>query len=94
MNQTDQYQLMFTVDEQNRSHVQQKLVRKVRDLNTELETLYKQKRIMKAAYETLRVNVDKISLPYLYFLPELSTVSNAIATLDSSSIHPFLFFLN
>jgi hypothetical protein len=78
MNQTDHYQLLFMVDEQNRDNVRQKLMRKVRDLNTELQNLHKQKRLSKDTYETLRVNVDKVSLPYLYFLPELSVVSGAL----------------
>lgn len=77
-NQADQYQLLFTVDAQNRSHIQQKLAKRVQDLNTDLETLHKQKRFGKSVYETLRVNVDKVSLPYLYFLPELSAVSETI----------------
>ena len=80
MSQTDAYQLLFTVDEQSRSHVRQKLLRKIRGLNAELETLHKQKRLMTGAYETLRVNVDKVSLPYLYFLPELSTANQLLVT--------------
>ena len=80
MSQTDDYQLLFTVDEQSRSHVRQKLIRKIRGLNAELETLHKQKRLMTGAYETLRVNVDKVSIPYLYFLPELSTANQLLVT--------------
>ena len=80
MSQTDDYQLLFMVDEQSRSHVRQKLIRKIRGLNAELETLYKQKRLMTGAYETLRVNVDKVAIPYLYFLPELSTANQLVVT--------------
>ena len=85
MNQTDHYQLLFTVDEQSRDHVRQELRRKMNGLNAELENFYKQKRIMKGAYETLRVNVDKVSLPYLYFLPELSLVSDTVFAFYFSS---------
>ena len=80
MSQTDAYQLLFTIDEQTGSQVRQKLIRKRRSLNAELETLHKQKRLMTGAYETLRVNDDKVSLPYLYFLPELSTTHQLVAT--------------
>ena len=75
MNQTDGYHVLFTIDEHNRCQVRQELVRKVHGLNSELEIMYKQKRLTKDVYENLRVNADKVSLPYLYFLPELSPVS-------------------
>ena len=88
MNQADHYQLLFTIDEQNRDHVRQELKKKMQGLNTELENFYKQKRLMKGAYETLRVNVDKVSLPYLYFLPERSSVSGTIFAFYFSSYLP------
>ena len=87
MSQPDAYQLLFTVDEQSRSHVRQKLIGKIRGLNAELETLHKQKRLMTGAYETLRVNVDKVSIPYLYFLPELSTANRLVVTPMISAHH-------
>ena len=80
MSQTDDYQLLFLVDEETCSQVRQKLIRNRRGLNSELETLHKQKRLMTGAYETLRVNVDKVSLPYLYFLPELSAANQFVVT--------------
>ena len=80
MSQTDDYQLLFLVDEETCSQVRQKLIRNRRGLNAELETLHKQKRLMTGAYETLRVDVDKASLPYLYFLPKLSTANELVVT--------------
>ena len=80
MNQTDDYQLLFTVDEQNRGQVQKKLVRRGQSLNNDIEALHKQKLIMKDALANLRVNVDKVSLPHLSFLPELSTDNQLVVT--------------
>ena len=87
MSQTDDYQLIFLVDEETRSQVRQKLIRNIRGLNAELETLHKQKRLMTGAYETLRVNVDKVSLPHLYFLPELSAANQLVVTPMISAHH-------
>ena len=77
LNESDCYHVLFTVDEHNRDRVRQEVASKAHGLNSELETMHKQKRLTKEVYERLRVNVNHISLPYLYFLPELSTVSGA-----------------
>ena len=80
MNQNDDYQLLFTVNEQNRGQVQKKLVQRGQSLNNDMEALHKQKLIMKDALANLRVNVDKVSLSHLSFLPELSTDSQLVVT--------------
>lgn len=80
MSQNDDYQLLFAVNEQNRDQVQKKLIQRGQSLNTDLEAWHKQKLIMKDALVNLRVNVDKVSMPHLSFLPALSTDNQLVVT--------------
>lgn len=73
MTQID-YTIVHTVDRHNQQDVYQKLQNQYRQMNRTFETMMKEKHFTQEIYDRLRINVDRIHLGYLYFLPELSEV--------------------
>ena len=84
--QTATYTVLYTLDATNRPVIGRKLETEMRRVNTELETMFKQKRLTQEIYDRLRINADRIQLPYLYFLPRPSTVSCIPTPLHSTPL--------
>jgi hypothetical protein len=71
---SDIYAVWFTINENNQQYVRDEIEKKIQLMNLELEKLYTQKRLTQEIYKKLRVNTETMKLPYLYFLPDPSTV--------------------
>ena len=81
--QTASYTLLYTLDATNRAEIGRKWQTEVRRLNTELEKMFTEKKFTQEVYDRLRINADRVQLPYLYFLPRPSKVSLIAVRLDT-----------
>lgn len=74
---TDHYHILINASEINEEDAQEQLNKIYQSINSDLEILYKENRFNKQTYNRLRVKMNRVKLPYLYFLPDISMVRNA-----------------
>jgi hypothetical protein len=61
--------------EHNQSHrIQDYLTKVIQSLNAEFETIFNNKKVHEELLKKLHINVATIQLPYLYFLPDVSSI--------------------
>lgn len=79
--QAGNYALLFTLDADHpHDMVRQSMKKRFQLMNDELERLYQTKRFNTSVRQRLKVNLDNFKIPYLYFLPDVSTVSAMISS--------------
>ncbi|CAF4818731.1 unnamed protein product [Rotaria sp. Silwood1] len=71
MTETDIFQLCHIIDEKNLRATRDFLTTKIKSINERVQTIFS-KEEYKKMQEKLYVTIDKVKLPYLYFLPHLS----------------------
>jgi hypothetical protein len=83
MNKTDTaaaFEISEIIDNNNLRQTHEYLTQRIKSMNSELDRIFTNKKFYKKLLEKLYINMGKIQLPYLYFLPDVSKVK-------------FLFFL-
>ncbi|CAF4090289.1 unnamed protein product [Rotaria sordida] len=71
MNTTDIFELCENIDEQNLQATRNNLITKMKLMNEQLEMIFSDKQY-KDTLKKLYITIDKVELPYLYFLPDIS----------------------
>jgi len=74
-NNTDTYHVLFNLNEMNIQDIQQQLNQKYLFINSELDKLLQEKRLHSTIHKRLQVKIENLKLPYLYFLPDISTMT-------------------
>jgi len=74
MKKTHIFEFCEDASETNLSQTHAYLKKKVKDMNNELEKIFHNKKLFKDTLNELYIHMDKIKLPYLYFLPDVSKV--------------------
>ncbi len=72
MTKTDAFEVCKIIDETNLQETREYLNTTTKSINSELENIFHNTKIYKEALEKLYINVAKVQLPYLYFLPDVS----------------------
>ncbi|CAF1392968.1 unnamed protein product [Adineta steineri] len=72
-NNTDDYKILFDMNQMNVEKIQEQLKKKYALINCELEKLFNKKKNNEYLYRKLRIHIEHIKIPYLYFLPDVST---------------------
>ena len=86
-NNTDTYSILFDLDAMTVQDVQQQLKARYHALNSELDKLIHEKRLNNVTHPKLRLKIEHVKLPYLYFLPEMSTVHSSLQVQPMISAH-------
>ncbi|CAF1346300.1 unnamed protein product [Rotaria sordida] len=71
MKTTDIFELCENIDEQNLQATRNNLITKMKSMNERLEMIFSGKQY-KDILKKLYITIDKVQLPYLYFLPDVS----------------------
>ncbi len=74
MTKTDVLELCEIIDETNLQKTHEYLNQVIKSINSELETIFQNKKIYKDLLEKLYIDTAKVQLSYLYFLPDVSKV--------------------
>jgi len=72
MTKTNAFELCQIIDETNLQATREYLNSTIRSINSELEAIFHNTKVYKDVLEKLFINVAKVQLPYLYFLPDVS----------------------
>ena len=72
-NHADHYTVVLNTNDIPEVDVQAQLNRKYLSINTELEKLFNEKRFPAYLHNKLKLNIDRVKVPRLYFLPDVST---------------------
>ncbi|CAF1172792.1 unnamed protein product [Rotaria sordida] len=71
MIKTDIFQICHMIDEKNLQVTRDYLTNKMKSMNEQLQRIFS-KEEYKKMHEKLHIIIDKVQLPYLYFLPDVS----------------------
>jgi hypothetical protein len=74
---TDAFEVSEIIDETNRQQIDVYFNKLVTSMNSKIERILENHKKCKALLEQLFINVAKVEVPYLYFLPDVSNVSFA-----------------
>lgn len=74
MNYTDDFEHVCNIDENNLEETRTLLARKVRSLNENFDEIFQDKKKFKDILQSIYISNDKVELPYVYFLPDVSRV--------------------
>jgi hypothetical protein len=76
MNKTDiaAFEISEIIDNNNLRQTHEYLTQRIKSMNSELDRILTNKKFYKDLLEKLYINMGKIQLPYLYFLPDVSKV--------------------
>jgi len=74
---TDAFEVSEIIDETNRQQIDVYFNKLVTSMNSEIEHIFENHKERKALLQQLFINVAKVEVPYLYFLPDVSNVSVA-----------------
>ena len=83
MMKTHLFHFCEDASEINLSQAHAYLKKNVKDMNNELEKIFHNKKLHKDTLNELYIHMDKIKLPYLYFLPDVSKVIYLFASYSS-----------
>jgi hypothetical protein len=72
VNNTDIFEFSKTIDQNNLRPIQEYLAEIIQTMNSEFETLLKNNKLHQDLLKKLYIDIGKIQLPYLYFLPDVS----------------------
>ena len=86
-NHTDTYSILFDLDEMTVQDVQQQLQTRYLALNSELDKLIQEKRLNSVTHPKLRLKMEHVKLPYLYFLPEIPAGHSSLQVQPMISAH-------
>ncbi|CAF4455542.1 unnamed protein product [Rotaria socialis] len=75
MKQTDIFEICDDINDENLQVTRDYLVKKIKAFNDELNFIFHDKKY-KDLIEKLSIDTDKVELPYLYFLPDVSQKNN------------------
>ncbi|CAF2924731.1 unnamed protein product [Rotaria sp. Silwood2] len=78
MTKTDIFELCHSIDEKNLQVTRDYLTTKMKSMNEQLQTIFCGKQY-KDIQKKLYITIDKVELPYLYFLPDVSLKSNELS---------------
>lgn len=70
----DTYSILFDLNEISLQNVQEQLKKRYLSINTEIDQLFQAKRLNPITHRKLLLKIEYVKLPYLYFLPTISTV--------------------
>jgi hypothetical protein len=74
---TDAFEVSEIIDETNRQNIDVYFKKLATSMNCEIERIFENHKDRKAFLQQLFINVAKVEVPYLYFLPDVSNVSFA-----------------
>ena len=84
---SDAYKVLTSIiDENDKQKWQSDLNGRVEAMNSALEILKRRKALDKKVIDKLVINVNKVKLPYLYFLPDVSKVRKSLLLVISAVI--------
>ncbi|CAF1317143.1 unnamed protein product [Adineta steineri] len=72
-NNTDYYRILYDINQMTVEEIQEQLKIKYQLINCELEKLFNKNKNNEYLYRKLRIHMEHIKIPYLYFLPDIST---------------------
>lgn len=76
MKQTNQFQCCHEIDNENLQVTHDYLKQQIRFMNEKFDSIFQDKKKYRDLYNSIYIDVDKVDLPYLYFLPNISSVSS------------------
>ena len=99
MLRTDLFEIDMTIDNENLQATRDYLAHKIQFMNREFEIIFVNTTKYKDQLKKINVSIDKVELPYLYFLPDLSkhlllNVKPMIMTTENSATYRLGKFLN
>ncbi|CAF4960736.1 unnamed protein product, partial [Rotaria magnacalcarata] len=99
MLQTDLFEIDMTIDKENVQATRDYLTNKIKLMNCEFENIFVNTTKYKDELKKINVVIDKVELPYLYFLPDLSkqpllNVKPMMMTTQYSATYRLEKFLN
>ncbi|CAF3228087.1 unnamed protein product [Rotaria sp. Silwood2] len=74
----DTFKLCHIIDKENLQGTRDYLTTKMKSMNEQLQTIFSDKKY-KDILKKLFITIDKVQLPYLYFLPNVSLKSNELS---------------
>ncbi|CAF4452742.1 unnamed protein product, partial [Rotaria magnacalcarata] len=72
MLETDLFEIDMTIDKENLQATRDYLTKKIKLMDCEFENIFVNTTKYKDELKKINVVIDKVELPYLYFLPDLS----------------------
>ncbi|CAF4636374.1 unnamed protein product, partial [Rotaria magnacalcarata] len=72
MLETDLFEIDMTIDKENLQATRDYLTNKIKLMDCEFENIFVNTTKYKDELKKINVVIDKVELPYLYFLPDLS----------------------
>lgn len=73
---SDTYSILFNLNQINLQTVQEQLKKRYLAMNSEIDKLFQEKKLTSIIHHKLKLQMDHVKIPYLYFLPTMATVRN------------------
>jgi hypothetical protein len=75
-NNIDTYYILINIsNEMNQQAIQEQLNKRYLSMNSEIEKWFNEKRFNTHVHKKLRIKIANVKLPYLYFLPDVSSTT-------------------